>query len=57
MTFDTLYVIITGAQVLYRLQPDLRDKAVGYVTDLSDQLTGRTLEVSIHVVTLRVSIT
>ena len=31
--------------MLYRLQPELRDKAVGYVTDLSDQLSGRTLEV------------
>ena len=34
-----------GARVLYRLQPELRDKAVGYITDLSDQLKGRTLEV------------
>lgn len=31
--------------MLYRLQPDLRDRAVGYVTDLSERLTGRTLEV------------
>lgn len=37
----------TGARVLYRLQPDLRDKAVGYVTDLSDKLKGRTLEVGV----------
>ena len=31
--------------MLYRLQPELRDKAVGYATDLSDQLKGRTLQV------------
>ena len=40
-----LPLIFAGAQVLYRLQPDLRDKAVGYVTDLSEHLTGKTLEV------------
>ena len=42
---DFSFICHAGAQVLYRLQPELRDKAVGYVTDLSDQLKGRTLEV------------
>ena len=41
-TFNYLFA---GAQALYRLQPDLKDKAVGYVTDLSDELCGKTLEV------------
>ena len=45
--FHPWILCLTGAQVLYRLQPELRDKAVGYVTDLSDQLKGRTLEVCI----------
>ena len=35
----------SAAQVLYQLHPELRDKAVAMVTDLSDQLTDMSLKV------------
>ena len=44
---DSLDHVIPVSQVLYRLKPDCRSSAVGYVTNLSDSVEGRTLQVCV----------
>eukprot|EP00731_Ephydatia_muelleri_P031037 Em0022g551a len=46
---DSLPHLIAGAQVMYRLSPELKDKAVAIATNLSDGLKGRTLKSCIEV--------
>lgn len=42
-----LLLLLPASQVLYRLQPDSRSSAIGYITNLSDSVNDRTLKVCV----------